>query len=147
MFYTTWDIVPKTLLETTFDVFVLIAKVIDSISEYRRKNFWKNRFQSYRSKVWRVRFITLFINQDGSCSSPWFRYWFSSENLLTNFKTKLQRMEHLLKDMMEIWSRGQGELEAFILLTILHILLDVGGERSGSTDGLLNFGSSLVLIF
>ena len=55
-------------------------------------------------------------------------------------RTKLRRMELLLKHMMEIWSRGQGEPEAFILLTILHILLYVGGERSSSTDGSLNFG-------
>ena len=41
---------------------------------------------------------------------------------------------------MEIWSRGQCEPEAFILLTILHILLYVRGERSNSTDGSLNFG-------
>ena len=53
--------------------------------------------------------------------------------------TKLQRMEHLLKHIMEIWSRGQSKPEAFILLTILHILLYVGGERSNSTNGSLNF--------
>ena len=42
---------------------------------------------------------------------------------------------------MEIWSRGQGEPKASILLTILHVLLFVGGERSNSTDGSLNFGN------
>ena len=41
--------------------------------------------------------------------------------------------------MMEIWSRGQGEPEAFIILSILHILLNVRGEGSNSTDGSLNF--------
>ena len=42
--------------------------------------------------------------------------------------------------MMEIWSRGQGEPEAFILLSILHILLYARGERSNSIDGSFNFG-------
>ena len=50
-------------------------------------------------------------------------------------------MEHPLKHMMEIWSRGQSEPEAFILMTILQILLYVGGERSSSADGSLNFGT------
>ena len=50
-------------------------------------------------------------------------------------RTKLRRMEHLLKHMMKIWSRGQGEPEAFNLFTILHILLYVGGEMSSSIDG------------
>ena len=52
-------------------------------------------------------------------------------------RTKLRRMEHLLKHMMEISSRGQGEPEAFILLTILHILPYVGGERSNSNGSIL----------
>ena len=49
-------------------------------------------------------------------------------------------MEHLLKHMIKIWSRGQGEPEAFNLLTILHILLYVGGEMSSSTDGSFDCG-------
>ena len=55
-------------------------------------------------------------------------------------RKKVRRMEHLLKHMIEISSRGQGEQEIFVLLTILHILLYVGGERSNSIDAPLNFG-------
>ena len=65
---------------------------------------------------------------------------FSLRTSLQISSMKLRRMEHLLKHMMKIWSRWQGEPEAFILLTILHILLYVGGKRSNSTDGSLNFG-------
>ena len=85
MFYTTWDIIPKTLLEIIFDVFILVAKVIYSVPEYRRKNFWKNRLQSYRSKVWRV-FIWIFCVVENSyasfpycrkvTSSPWSWYYY-----------------------------------------------------------------------
>ena len=69
--------------------YLFFCKTLNTLSLNKwYKNIQHNSFQCYRSKVWRVRFITLFINLDGSCSLSWFWYSFSSENLLTSFKEK-----------------------------------------------------------
>ena len=57
-------------------IYLLLCENSNSISYQLCKILQHNWFQRYRSKVWRVRFIALFINQDGSCSLAWLRYWF-----------------------------------------------------------------------
>ena len=41
MLYTTWYIIPKTILQIIYDVFIFVAKVIYSVTKYRGKIFDK----------------------------------------------------------------------------------------------------------
>ena len=99
-----------------------------------------NWLQCYWSKIEGVRLITLFINQDSSCLFPCLRYGFLLKTFLQISSTKLLGTEHLLKHTVEICLSEKGEPKAFILLTILHILLYVEEDRLNSTDGSMNFG-------
>ena len=137
--YTTWDIVPKTLLQITFDGFILVAKVKYSISKYRRKNFWKNRLQSYRSKVWNVFLWIFFVGENGYAffpygrkvtSSPW--NWYYSPKI--SFKIRA-----FFRTIMLTRSNGQGEADDFILKIILVISLYVGAWRWKPIEGISSF--------